>query len=141
MKSLRTLLKIAERDLEALRRQMAALIAAQAQIEDRILGHDQTIAQEQALAQRDYESARVFGGYAAAALIRRRAMVSECDLLGGEIERLRDLINAAHIETRKFERLIELEAQRAKKLAEKRENDELDEFATIRAARARPSAS
>lgn len=135
MKSLRTLLKIAERDLDALRRQMAALIAAQAQIEDRILGHDQTIAQEQALAQRDYESARVFGGYAAAALIRRRAMVSERDLLGGEIERLRDLINEAHIEARKFERLIELDEKRAKAAAEKRENDELDEFATMRAAR------
>ncbi len=135
MKSLRTLLKIAERDLDALRRQMAALIAAQGQIEDRILGHDQTIAQEQALAQRDYESARVFGGYAAVSLIRRRAMVSERDLLGDEIERLRDLINEAHIEARKFERLIELDEQRAKKLAEKSENAELDDFATMRAAR------
>ncbi len=137
MKSLRTLLKIAERDLEALRRQMAALIAAQSQIEDRIVGHDQTIAREQALAQQDYESARMFGGYAAASLIRRRAMESERDLLGGEIERLRELINAAHIEARKFERLIELEEERAKKAAEKRENAELDEFATMRAARTR----
>ena len=137
MKSLRTLLKIAERDLEALRRQMAALIAAQSQIEDRIAGHDQTIAREQALAQQDYESARMFGGYAAASLVRRRAMESERDLLGGEIERLRELINAAHIEARKFERLIELEEERAKKAAEKRENAELDEFATMRAARTR----
>lgn len=137
MKSLRTLLKIAERDLEALRRQMAALIAAQSQIEDRIAGHDQTIAREQALAQQDYESARMFGGYAAASLVRRRAMESERDLLGGEIERLRELINAAHVEARKFERLIELEEERAKKAAEKRENAELDEFATMRAARTR----
>ncbi len=141
MKSLRTLLKIAERDLEALRRQMSALIAAQSQIEDRIAGHDQTIAREQALAQQDYEASRLFGGYAAAALHRRRAMVSECDLIAGEVERLRELINAAHIEARKFERLIELEEQRAKALAEKRENAELDEFATMRAARARPAAS
>lgn len=137
MKSLRTLLKIAERDLEALRRQMAALIAAQSQVEDRIAGHDQTIAREQALAQQDYESARMFGGYAAAALTRRRAMESERDLLGAEIERLRELINAAHIEARKFERLIELEEERAKKAIEKRENAELDEFATMRAARTR----
>jgi flagellar export protein FliJ len=137
VKSLRTLLKIAERDLEALRRQMAALIAAQSQIEDRIAGHDQTIAREQALAQQDYESARMFGGYAAASLVRRRAMESERDLLGGEIERLRELINAAHVEARKFERLIELEEERAKKAAEKRENAELDEFATMRAARTR----
>ncbi|MBY0566679.1 MAG: hypothetical protein K2P70_05175 [Hyphomonadaceae bacterium] len=137
MKSLRTLLKIAERDLEALRRQMAALIAAQSQIEDRIAGHDQTIAREQALAQQDYESARMFGGYAAASLVRRRAMESERDLLGDEIERLRELINAAHVEARKFERLIELEEERAKRAAEKRENAELDEFATMRAARTR----
>lgn len=137
MKSLRTLLKIAERDLEELRRQMAALIGAQSQIENAIAGHDQTIAREQALAQQDYESARMFGGYAAASLIRRRAMESERDLLGGEIERLRELINAAHIEARKFERLIELEEERAKKAAEKRENAELDEFATMRAARTR----
>lgn len=136
MKSLRTLLKLAQRDLEALRRQMAALIGAQSQIEQRIIGHDQAIAREQALAQQDYEAARVFGGYAAASLIRRRAMESERDLLGGEIERLRDLINTAHIEARKFERLIEMEEERAKAKREKRENDELDEFATLRYARA-----
>jgi len=136
LKSLRTLLKLAQRDLEALRRQMAALIGAQSQIEQRIIGHDQAIAREQALAQQDYEAARVFGGYAAASLIRRRAMESERDLLGGEIERLRDLINTAHIEARKFERLIEMEEERAKAKREKRENDELDEFATLRYARA-----
>lgn len=137
MKSLRTLLKIAERDLEALRRQMAALIAAQTQVEARIAGHDQTIAREQALAQHDYEASRLFGGYAAAALVRRRALVSERDLIAGEVERLRAMISAAHIEARKFERLIELEEERAKVKREKRENDELDEFATLRAARPR----
>jgi hypothetical protein len=135
MKSLRTLLKLAQRDLETLRRELAAQIARQTAIEQRILGHDQTIAHEQKLAQRDYEGARVFGGYAAASLIRRRAMVSECEVIGVEIARLRDLINAAHVEMRKFERLLELEAEREKARVEKRENAELDEFATMRAAR------
>lgn len=141
MKSLRTLLKIAERDLEELRRQMAALIGAQSQIENAIAGHDQTIAREQALAQQDYEASRLFGGYAAAALMRRRAMMSEHSVLSNEIERLRALISEAHIETRKFEHLIELDEKRARKLAEKRENDELDDFATMRAARVRPVTS
>lgn len=140
MKSLRTLLKLANRNLETLRREMAAQIARQGALEHRIAGHDQTIAQEQKLAQKDYEAGRLFGGYAAAALQRRRAMESEHVMVGAEIERLRELITAAHVEARKFERLIELEEARAKVKAEKRENAELDEFATIRAARARPSA-
>jgi hypothetical protein len=39
------------------------------------------------------------------------------------------------VETRKFERLIELEDAREKAAMEKRENAELDEFATMRASR------
>jgi flagellar protein FliJ len=137
MKSLRTLLKLAQRDLETLRREMAAMIARQRAIEDRIAGHDQIIAREQALAQKDYESARVFGGYAAASLLRRRAMQSEGEIVGAEIERIRELITAAHVETSKFERLLELEEAREKARTEKRENDELDELATMRAGRTR----
>lgn len=137
MKALRTLLKLAERDLETLRREMAALIQRQRAIEDRIAGHDQIIAREQALAQKDYESARVFGGYAAASLLRRRAMQSEGEIVGAEIERIRELITAAHVETSKFERLLELEEAREKARTEKRENDELDELATMRAGRTR----
>jgi flagellar protein FliJ len=136
LKSLRTLLKIAKRDLETLRRALAEEIARQTEIEDRVAGHDQAIVREQALAQKDYEAARVYGGYAAASLIRRRAMVSEIGLIGAEIERIRALINEAHVEVRKFERLLELEAERAKQAAAKRESAELDEFATMRAARA-----
>jgi vacuolar-type H+-ATPase subunit D/Vma8 len=137
MKSLRTLLKLAQRDLETLRREMAAMITRQRAIEDRIAGHDQIIAREQALAQKDYESARVFGGFAAASLLRRRAMQSESEIVGAEIERIRELITAAHVETSKFERLLELEEAREKAKAEKREADELDEFATMRTARTR----
>jgi len=135
VKSLRTLLKLAARDLETLRREMAVMIERQRTIEDRIAGHDQIIAREQALAQQNYESARMFGGFAAAALTRRRAMESERDIVGAEIERIRELITAAHVETSKFERLLELEEARDKVRVEKRENAELDEFATMRAAR------
>ena len=135
MKSLRTLLKIAERDLETLRRAMAEQVARQTAVADRMLGHEQTILAEQKAAQRDYESARAYGGYAVAALAVRRALGAEYKSLGEDIERLRLLIAEAHVEVRKFERLLELEAERAKAAAAKRENAELDEFATLRAAR------
>jgi flagellar protein FliJ len=135
MKSLRTLLKLARRDLETLRRALADQIQRQQTIEDRILGHEATVRSEQQAALKDYESARVYGGYAVAAVATRRALDSERDIVAAEIDRLRDLISAALVETRKFERLIELEEARERAARDKRENAELDEFATLRAAR------
>jgi hypothetical protein len=137
MKSLRTLLKVARSDLETLRRALADQIAKEASIEQRILGHEQTLKNEQMLAQRDYESARAYGGYAVAALAIRRALDAERIAINRETERLRILIGQAHVEVRKFERLLELEANRLKDERAKRENAELDEFATLRFARAK----
>jgi hypothetical protein len=135
VKSLRTLLKVARADLETLRRALADQIAKDASVQQRLLGHEQTVKSEQMLAQRDYESARAYGGYAVAAIQVRRALDAERTAIGQEIKRLRVVIAEAHTEVRKFERLLELEAEREKAAAAKRENAELDEFATLRAAR------
>jgi flagellar protein FliJ len=136
MNSLRMLLKLANRTLEMLRREMADQLAKRTAIEDRIAGHHQTVAAEQRLAIRDYESARLYGGYAQAALQALKAMEGQRDAIAAEIERLRGLIAEAHVEARKFERLIELEETRQKTAREKREDAELDEMATLRAGRA-----
>jgi hypothetical protein len=136
VKSLRTLLKVAHRNLEMLRREMAEQISLQVTVEDRIAGHHQTVAAEQKLALQDYEAARVYGGYAAAALLALRGMEAQRDAIGAEIARLRTLITEAHVEARKFERLIELEETRQKAAREKREDAALDEMATLRAGRA-----
>jgi transcriptional regulator of heat shock response len=135
MKSLRTLLKIAERDLETLRRTLGALLQGQRLNEERIRAHAQTILAEQKLAAQDYESQRAYGGFIQLALQRKAVLEAEHEAMEMEIARLRALISEAHVETRKFERLIELEAERAKAAVDKREADELDEFATLRAAR------
>lgn len=135
MKAFRTLLKLAERDLEAVRRQLADQISKEASVVQRIDGHEQTVRNEQMLAQRDYESARAYGGYAVAAIAIRKALEAERTLINDEIGRLRTLIAEAHTEVRKFERLIELDEQRAKLKREKQEDADLDEFATLRAAR------
>lgn len=135
MKSLRTLLELARRDVETLRRALADQIQRQQTLEQRILGHAETVRAEQQAALKDYESARAYGGYAVAAVATRRALDSEGDIIAAEIDRLRALIGAALIESRKFERLIELEEAREKAARDKRETAELDEFATMRAAR------
>lgn len=135
MKAFRTLLKVAERDLETLRRALADQITKEANVVQRLHGHEQTVRHEQQLAQRDYEFARAYGGYAVAAMAIRKALDAERVSINQETERLRTLISEAHTEVRKFERLIELDEQRRKALAEKRENDELDEMTTLRAGR------
>lgn len=135
MKSLRTLLRLARRNVETLRRALADQIQRQQTIEQRILGHEATVRSEQQAAMKDYESSRAYGGYAVAAVATRRGLESERDIVAAEIDRLRTLISEALVEARKFERLIELEEAREKAARDKRENTELDEFATLRAAR------
>lgn len=137
MKSFRTLLRLARRDVETLRRALADQIQRQQTLEQRVLGHDQAVRAEQQAALKDYESSRAYGGYAVAAVATRRALDSERDIILAEIDRLRTLISEALVETRKFERLIALEEAREKAAQDRRENAELDEFATLRAARIR----
>jgi flagellar export protein FliJ len=139
MKAFHTLLKLAERELETLRRALAQQITRLTAIEDRIAGHAQTLAQEQKRAMQDYESMRAYSGYAVLAAQQRAALESEKAVVETEIERLRELIAAAHVEARKFERLIELEEERARAALAKREDAALDEFATLRAARTKPA--
>lgn len=135
MKSLRTLLKIAKRDLDLLRRQLADQLGKQMLAHERLLGHEQSMRAEQALAARDYESARAYGAFAVRAKAICQAIEAEKQAIEAECERLRALINEAHVEMRKFERLLELEEAREKAKREKREAAELDEYATLTAGR------
>jgi flagellar export protein FliJ len=139
MKSFKTLLKIAKRELDALRRALGDANKRLAETQARIVQHDTNVAAERALSARDYESARAFTAYAALAKQQRAALMAERASIEAEIEGLRKLIAEAHVESRKFERLIELEEAREKTRREKREDAELDEMATLRAGRARPA--
>ena len=85
MKAFRTLLKLAERDLETLRRALADQVTKDANVVQRIHGHEQTVRNEQMLAQRDYESARAYGGYAVAAMGIRKALDAERVLIAAEL--------------------------------------------------------
>lgn len=135
MKSLRTLLKVARAELEQLRRALGEQLQHRTHAEERLKLHELSVRQEQQLALRDYESARAYGGYAALAISQQRSIESHITAIDAESERVRLLITEAHVEMRKFERLLELEEAREKAAAEKLEMAELDEFATMRAAR------
>lgn len=138
MKSLKTLLRIAQRELEMLRRALAEEIARQNSIEQAIAVLAQSVANEQKNALVDFEAARAYGAFAMHAVIRRRALEAELTTAREISDRLRALINAAHVEVRKFERLMELQEERDRAAAAKREMAELDEMATQRAGRFSP---
>jgi hypothetical protein len=137
MKSLHTLLKIAKRDLEVLRRGLAEQNTRALLVEERMRTQEQTLRDEQQVARRDYEAGRAYGGFAMAAVATRRALEGEKELIEQESARLRVLIIEAHVEMRKFERLLELQRERERATLAKREDAELDEMATLRAGRQR----
>ncbi len=135
MKAFRTLLRVAKRDLDLLQRALGDQLSKQLSVEERIRTHEQTLIAEQKAAMRDYESHRAYGGYVTVAIAGRRALEAELVAIGLECDRLRVLITEAHVEMRKFERLVELEEERARKLADKREAADIDEMITMRAKR------
>jgi flagellar protein FliJ len=135
MKSLHTLLKIARRDLDLLRRALAERNAYALAIEESMRAQEQTIVDEQQAALRDFEATRAYGGFAARAVAGRQKLTAEAQIVEQESESLRALITDAHVETRKFERLVELEEARARTAAAKREDAELDELTTQRGGR------
>ena len=135
MKSLHTLLRVAKREMDRLRRMLSAAGVRLADVEARLVAHDAAVIKEQALALRDPQSARAYAAYVLLAGQQRSALLAERVSTEREIEELRALVTAAHVEARKFERLLELEAEREKARREKREDAALDEMATLRAGR------
>jgi flagellar biosynthesis chaperone FliJ len=135
VKSLSTLLKLARRQLETLRVGLAGELTRLRQIEDELAAHDHALLAEQALAFRDQDAALAYPPYALRAKRERTTLEARRTSIAVEIDRLRALIAEAHIEARKFERLIELQNARLKAAQEKREDSELDELATQRAGR------
>jgi len=135
VKALPTLIRVAQRDLDTLRRALVEEEGRRFAAQTRLSAHDQALAREQELARADYESSRAYGGFAAAALQRRRAMEAEIAMFDAEIARWRGLVTEAHVELKKLERLMELQAEREAVAARRADAAAMDEIATNRAAR------
>lgn len=133
MKALHTLLRIAKRDLEFLRRALGDQLAKRQSVDARLATQEQSLRSEQEFARKDYQATRAYGGFAALSVANRRALEAEGLAIDEESERLRALIAEAHVEMRKFERLLELQEERRRATLAKREDAELDELATQRA--------
>lgn len=135
MKSLHTLLRVAKRNLETLRRALGEQLKQQSIVEESIRALGQNLAAEQERARQDYEATRAYTGFAVAVGQRRQALAARAAEINTEADRLRAMIADAHVEMKKFERLLELQADREAAMRDQRERQEMDELATQRAAR------
>jgi hypothetical protein len=127
--------RLAKQQLDVLQRALGEQNLKRASVESRAAAHEQAILHEQQVALRDYDGARAYGGYIGIAMAGRRNLEAECKVIDSEIERLRGLIQEAHVEMRKFERLLEIQDERERVTRERREDAEMDERATMRAGR------
>lgn len=135
MKALPTLIRIAKRELDELRTALGEVEGRKQSAFGRLAAQAQELAAEQQAAMQSYEASRAYNGYAVAAMAQRRATEAMIADLETEAGRIRTLVSEAHVELKKLERLLELEAERAAVKARKAEDAALDEMATLRAAR------
>lgn len=135
MKALPTLIRIAKRELDELRGALGEIEMRRDAALNRLAAQAQELAAEQQAAMQTYEASRAYHGFAAAALAQRRATEAQIADLETEAGRIRALVAEAHVELKKLERLMELQAERAAAAERKAEDAALDEMATLRAAR------
>ena len=132
MKSLPMLLKLARQNLDAVRRLLTDQMKKIDHVDEKLALQAQTVLAEQKAAAATYELTRAYGGYAGAARAQREKLEAERAELVADADNLRAAVEQAHVEVRKFERLLELQKERAEAEALKRENAELDEMTVLR---------
>lgn len=135
MKALRTLIKLARAEVDVVQRALAEAERQHARALKRIADLDTGIASEQAIAAKSASAWSTYGSYAAARADDRRALTTEEEAYAQHERLLRTRLSDAHVELKKLERLAELEAARENEAERMREQAELDETATMRAAR------
>jgi hypothetical protein len=128
-------MRLARAEADALRGRLAEAEAEHVKALARVAILEAGILDEQAVAVRHAVARPAYGPYAAARSEDRRVLAAEQAAAAARADALRAELAAAHAEFKKLEKLIEWEEARAMDAARVREQAELDEIATMRAAR------
>ncbi len=135
MKALATLIRLAKERVEEARRAFAEGQARHARAVARIADLETHVASEQVEAAKAQSVWSTYGAFAAVRARDRRLLEADERACAEAAYVLRDALTAAHVDLKKLEKLAELEAARAAERQLRREQAELDEAATLRAAR------
>ncbi|MGE0755125.1 MAG: hypothetical protein AB7L92_08210 [Alphaproteobacteria bacterium] len=129
MKSLKTLIKIHQHELDELRRIMVTLEGERNKLEAAVARLQQELLEEAEKAQKSPELARYYGDFARRIRQRQQQLREESRKIQKKIEDLREKISAAFSEVKKYEIALQNTLRREKEEQERKETIAMSELA------------
>lgn len=129
MKSITTLLRVKQREMDALKRQQGILENQREEIHTIINGLSNQLRDELKAAQTMPEMAHFFGDYSVTIKKRQEMMHGHLRRLEAELMKLADQIRERFSEMKKYELVLANHEKRAREAANKREQQAMDEVA------------
>lgn len=129
MKSLKTLIKLKQREIDVIRREIGILQEQKSRHERKIEEHSEELKREISLAAEMADMSGFFGNYSEAIKQKRRDLKNQIKKLDLKMDVLAEKVREHFSEQKKYEIALEEEIKREKKKIEKREQAFMDEVA------------
>lgn len=129
MKSIRTLLRVKQREIDALKRQQGILEAQREEVNNIIYGLSNQLVSELKAAQSMPDMAHFFGDYAATIRKRQEMMHGHLRRVEAELNKLTDQIRERFSEIKKYDLVLINWQRRHDDAAKQREQQEMDDVA------------
>ena len=126
------LIRLARFKVEELQKQMAELDRSKAALNQQIERLEASVPEEQAAATKSKDGYLAYGSYAQAVIKRKDNIRASLLEVEAQSDALRDRLNAAYQELKKYELLEERRLARAEAAVRAAEQEELDEIAQLR---------
>ena len=123
------LIRLARFKVEELQKQMAEIDRAKQSILDQIDKLEESVPGEQSVAQENKDGFLAYGSYARSVIARKENLRTSLDGVQAQADELRERMEVAFQELKKFELLEERRLSRVQDSVRKAEQDEMDEIA------------
>lgn len=134
MRNYESLIKLARFRTDELQKQVGVLQQSREELNAKITQLDASVPEEQVAAAASREGFVAYGSYAQAVIKRKQNLRASIDEVDGHIAKIRSELEVAFGELKKYELMEERRLAQVKASAKKREQDQLDDIAQIRAA-------
>ncbi|MGD2132943.1 MAG: flagellar FliJ family protein [Maricaulaceae bacterium] len=134
MRSYQSLIRLARFKVEELQKQMAMLDIARGDLERKIDQLSASVPEEQVAANASKDGFVAYGSYAQAVITRKQNLRVSIEEVEGQASALREELEGAFAELKKFELLEERRAEAQAKSKAKREQDAVEDAAQARRA-------
>lgn len=123
------LIRLARFKVEELQKQMGEIERARASIEAQIERLEESVPEEQTIARENREGFIAYGSYARSVIQRKEKLRASLDEVSGQADALRDRLEEAFAELKRFELLEERRLARIQDTLRSAEQAEMDEIA------------